>query len=443
MPNDPRQRDWNLCQDVGVPKSAPIDPAALSRRGLLVTASLAAAGLAASRSALAGVTFAPEGHVAATQNVLVVVFLRGGADGLSVAPPYFEDAYHRARPNLRLGAPSDKAFSDAERAIRLDDRFGLHPALAPIGEIFRQGKAAVVQAVGSFDTTRSHFEAMSAMERGLANDGEGPSDGWLARHLSSTARPSETPLRAVSFGTTMPDSLRGALNAISLSSISDYRLRVDEDMRARLERELAKMYGTGKDAASHAGNETLKVLQAVRGIDLKTKPKAEYPETGLGNGLRETARLIHGKVGLEVACLDMGGWDTHVTQGTGIGWMPTLLTEVGNAVGAFVKDLGPAIDRTTIVVMSEFGRRVAENQALGTDHGRAGALFVLGGGVRGGKVYTDWPGLTREILDGPGDLPVTTDYRAVLAEILAARLGAKDMTAVFPGFNGKPLGITM
>ena len=412
----------------------------LSRKSLLLGLGAGAFAWLGRGSALAGGSLKPKrGH----DNVLVVAFMRGGWDGLNVLVPYFEEDYYRARPNLAIGRPGQRGLLEGERCLDLNGKFGIHPALRPLHELYGEGKLTALHAVGSLDETRSHFEAMSAMERGLATDGPGPADGWIARHLEATSSVGDTPLRAVALGTTLPDSLRGATSVATLSSLNDFRLRANGAEEAWFD-DIEKVYADHSDVLANSGFETLKALRKVREIaDVLPKPSngAVYPETGMGRGFADAARLIRADVGLEVACLDMGGWDTHVAQGTGVGWMPNLLTEVGNAVGAFAKDLGDEMKRVTVVVMSEFGRRVGENAGLGTDHGRGGAMFVLGGGVKGGRVITDWPGLGSEILDGPGDLPVTTDYRSVLAEILATRHANTNSDSAFPSFTPKSVGV--
>lgn len=398
----------------------------VSRRGLLVGASMASLAWASRGTALAGFTVSEEKK----DNVLIVIFLRGGADGMSVLVPFFEDQYYKIRPNIAI---------TERQSIKLDDKFGLHPAFDPIKPLIEEKKLLAIHAVGSFDQTRSHFEAMSAMERGLANDGAGPASGWLGRYLAASARPDHTPLRAVAFGSTMPDAFRGGINAIGLNSIADYRLNGSDAERKELVQRLRKLCAVGDDAASEAGRSTLAVLESVQNLKMSTDLEArgiKYPETGLGQGLKETATLMRSGIGMEVAFLNMGGWDTHVTQGSTAGWMPGLLGELGTALGAFAKDLGPLLDKATIVVKSEFGRRAYENGGLGTDHGRAGAMLVMGGGIKKPGVYADWPGLKPDELEGPGDLRVTTDYRSVLKEILAKRHGFNDAGEVFPSFKG-------
>jgi len=397
----------------------------VTRRGLLVGAGIAGLAWASAGSALAGFTVNPE----PTENKLVVIFLRGGADGLSMITPYFEDRYYAIRPNI--------AIQESD-VVKLDDRFGLHPGFRPLDGLVSAGHVLGIHAVGSFDRTRSHFEAMSAMERGLADDGAGPASGWLGRYLAASAQPSHTPLRAVAFGSTMPDALRGGMNSVSLESIRNYRLNGNQAEQAELIAKLRKLCQADKDAASEAGLSTLRVLEALRKLDLPKPSESgpKYPETGLGSGLRETAMLIKGDVGMEVAFLNMGGWDTHVAQGSTSGWIHGLFAELGQAIRAFVDDLGPSFAKTTIVVKSEFGRRAYENGGLGTDHGRAGAMLVLNGSLKRSGAFARWPGLQPDDLEEPGGLRVTTDYRDVLAEVLRDRQGFAGTDTVFP--NHKP-----
>lgn len=409
-----------------------------SRRAILRGAALGGvAWMAGIPSALANLEFRarPDGR-----DTLVVVFLRGGADGLNVVPPYVEDDYHRRRPSLRLRTPKESPAS--ARTLDLDGFFGLNPALAGIYPLYRDGKMAVVQAVGSADQTRSHFEAMSAMERGLPRLGPGAAtaNGWLARYLNHTAQEGDSPLRAVAIGDLMPDSLRGGLSAMALPDLGAFRLRGDRSFRDRL----AQAYDSGNDAITTAGRETLRVLDTLNRLDYagyRPTAPADYPASDLGNALKQVAFLLKAEVGLEVAFLDKGGWDTHVAQGSTSGWLSSLLQDVGDSLAAFTADIGPRLGNTTVVVMTEFGRRVYENSGLGTDHGRASCMFVMGGSTRGGKVYGDWPTLADDQLEGTGDLRVTTDYRDVLGEVLSRRMGLDDLGEVFPGLKHRPLGL--
>jgi len=360
---------------------------------------------------------------------VVVVFLRGGADGLSLVVPTGDEAYYRLRPNLAVSRKS---------AVPLTDFFGLHPSLATLMPEYEAGRLAALQAVGSQDQTRSHFEAMDTMERGVA-DREGPSTGWVARYLAATQPVDPSPVRALALGSTTPTALVGAQQALTLGSLDEFRLQAPSSARTVL----ADLYGRGTDQAAVAGRATLEVLDAVERVDVRAyraQNGAAYPDSELGAGLRQVACLVRADVGLEVACLDKGGWDTHFAQGTAtVGLLPSLLSDLGASLAAFARDLGPEMGRVTVVVMSEFGRRLAENASLGTDHGHGGAMFLLGGGVRGGTVHARWPGLDHPI--GPGDLDVTTDYRDVLAEILSMRMGLARAGAIFPNHTPVSVGL--
>ncbi len=388
-------------------------------------------------------------------DILVTVFMRGGADGLNIVVPYGDDDYGRNRPTIGIAAPrSTRALG--ERALDLDGFFGLHPSLAPLQSLYGDGLMSFVHACGSGDGSRSHFEAMSAMERGLRDDRGSATSGWLARHLTATRNEGDSPLRAIAFGSTMPDSLRGATGASALDSLDDFRLHAPaaaqksgdlaQKGEQHLRRALAELYCQNGDAVAHAGRETLAVLNSLNALapaDYKPEHGATYPESDLGRGLKQVALLAKGDVGLEVACLDHGGWDTHVAQtGTG-GTMGLLLNDLATSLAAFARDMGPQMKRTTVVVMTEFGRRLQENSGLGTDHGRAGVMMLLGQNVKGGKVFAKWPGLKDEQLEPPGDLRVTTDYRDVLSEIVAHRLHNPDVNNVFPGHQPHASGFVL
>jgi uncharacterized protein (DUF1501 family) len=412
---------------------------AISRRGFLLGASMATIGwMAAPQTALAQIALNSDRREGET-DLLVVVFLRGGMDGLNVVVPYHDDHYYRLRPSLALQAPNKGGCFD------LDGRFGLHPSMAGMRDLFEAGQMAIIQAVGSGDQTRSHFEAMSAMERGLWNGSDGAVGGWLARYLTQTARESDSALRAVALSSVMPDLLLGATSATSLPNLADYRLDVPENQRDGLMDDLEKLYGNRKDPLAMAGAETLQALKKLQNIDpsaYRPAQGATYPATPVGEAMKQTAMLVKANVGMEVACIDFGGWDTHVTQGTTSGWQPGLLAELSTSVSALTRDLGEdQMKRTTVLVMTEFGRRAYENAGLGTDHGRASVMFAIGGGVKGGKIYGEWPGLEKDQLEEPGDLRVTTDYRTVLAEALTARTRLKSTASVFDGIESRPLGI--
>ncbi len=359
---------------------------------------------------------------------LVVIFLRGGADGLTLVPPVGDDGYHRARPRLRV------RDADAER---LDAMFGLHPRLAPLAPLYRGGELAIVHAVGSEDDTRSHFEAQDLMEHG------GPAaGGWLGRFLRYRPAGESGALSAVAVGTELPECLRGAPAASVLRSVEEYSLGSGSDT---LLAQLATLYGVEPGvlgrALGHAGRETvaaLRRLERLRNEPYRPAPGAEYPEDDFGRGLVQVARLIKARVGLEAASIDVAGWDTHFGQQTVI---EPLMARLAAGLAAFHRDLGPLMATTTVVVMTEFGRRVAENASLGTDHGRGSIMMVLGGGIRGGRVLGAWPGLDVGLLEGPGDLPVVVNYRNVLAPLLRAHSPGASLAKVFPDFALAPVAL--
>lgn len=408
-----------------------------SRRALLKGAATGAAAMLFGPSALAQIALKRE---QTDRDALVVVFLRGGADGLNVVTPYAEEEYFRFRPSLALAAPKKGIASN--RVIDLDGFFGFHPSFAPIESLYKEGKLGVIHAIGSGDGSGSHFEAMSAMERGLNRGGAEAlrTSGWLARYLNATQTHTDSPLRALALTDVIPDSLMGAIGAQSFSKLNAFQLHGSEEFKSHIE----KVYAKGDDPMTVSGRETMRLLKSLERLDYKgyeAKGGVTYPDTNLGNGLRQVAFLQKAEVGLEVAFLDHGGYDTHVVQGAGTGWLANLLSDLAKSVRAFSDDMGPRMNRTTVIVMTEFGRRVYENGGLGTDHGRASFMLTMGGGVRGGKVYGKWPGLKKENLEGPGDLRVTTDYRCVLAEVLTKKLGRSNIEEVFPGFDRSDLGI--
>jgi uncharacterized protein (DUF1501 family) len=284
---------------------------------------------------------------------------------------------------------------------------------------------------------------MSAMERGAATDHGDEKGGWLARHL--LAQPGNSaPMRAVALTNTMPQSLSGATQAVAVESLAEYRIDVADDRRIETEQALADLYATQDDVFAEGARNTLQALKALRDYSPeKSKPErgAKYPDSALGQGLAQVAYLVRKDVGLEIACLDAadrGGWDTHIGQAVRFG---TLMDDLGGSLAAFHQDLGKEMSRVTLVVQTEFGRRLEENSGYGTDHGRASIMLAMGGGVRGGRVVADWPGLEDEQLEEPGDLRVTTDYRDVLAELLEKRLGSTTTGQVFPGRVPKSVGV--
>ncbi len=379
-------------------------------------------------------SFAPA-HVGPSGDILLVIFLRGAADGLNIIVPHGDDEYYEVRPTLAIARPDDSKVGEVRRTKDLDGFFGLHPGLAPLTDAWDAGHLGLLHACGSPEDSRSHFRAMEYMERGVSTD-FGPASGWLNRHLALMNRQSQSPLRGLGWGEAVPRSLQGSVPVMALSSITEAHMGGDMQP-ARLFREsLRVLYGTSREM-NVLGNETLDVLEALEVLDPeKYQPTGDrdYPLTEFSQGLKQVAMLIKAQIGLEVAAIDLGGWDTHFAQGGADGQMANLLADLGGGLAAFHADLEKFIDQVTVVVMTEFGRRVSENASLGTDHGHGGVMLLLRGGVKGGRVFADWPGLKRDRLFGPGDLQVTTDYRDVLSEILHLRLGNPDVENVFPDF---------
>ncbi len=358
--------------------------------------------------------------------VLVVVFQRGGMDGLNVIVPFKDRAYYALRPSIALAEPA----AGEERAIDLDGYFALHPALAPLKNIYDKGHLAILHAAGSPDNTRSHFDAQDYMEIGTPGVKSTP-DGWLNRYLNEK-RFSDSPFRGVAVGPQTPRMLAGAAPSLSLSSIEEFRLR-NQTMAATLQ----KLYTNSTDPLfRQGGNSLFDALARLRTIESKIPPStASYPVGKFAVGLKQIARLIKADVGLEIAFTEIEGWDTHVAEGGATGILANRLKEFGAGLAAFYQDLDDRLDDVVVVTMSEFGRTARENGNRGTDHGHANVMFVLGGRVRGGKVYGRWPGLAPEVLYEGRDLDLTTDYRTVCSEVFARHLGQREVGRIFPGFR--------
>ncbi|ARU40360.1 hypothetical protein CCB80_04090 [Armatimonadetes bacterium Uphvl-Ar1] len=425
-----KNHNWTFCDGDG--RLDRPQPQFSRRQILTASASLIAGGVwwAGSKTALG------QAYIRSDRSngpIFVSLFLRGGADGLNIVAPYGEDDYYRLRPSLAIAQPKSNK-PERQRLTDLDGFFGVNPALLPLFPDYAEGNLAFVHAVGSYDTTHSHFQAMSTMELGLKNEVGRVNGGWLARHLNSTSE-RQAPLRAVAFSSTMPDSLSGANGALAINHLSEYRLQNDSK---NWHQDLTALYDRGDNEIAAAGRDTLRVLKLLNEQDPRSyQPSsgANYPNTQLGQAFRETAFLIKQDVGLEVACLDSVGWDSHITQGNTEGWLYELLKDVADSIAAFRTDLKSDMNRIVICVQTEFGRRVAENSGLGTDHGAGGCMILLGEPVNGGKVYGDWPTLVPDSLTGPGDLQVTTDYRNILADISTTHLKNMQTEELFPGLT--------
>ncbi|MCA9935903.1 MAG: DUF1501 domain-containing protein [Ardenticatenaceae bacterium] len=420
--------------------------AQVSRRAFLGRSLQAAGGLLFGNHLLALPTWMPrlhlaDPHIGPRGDTLVCIFLRGGADGLNIVVPHGDGRYYDLRPTIAIPRPDDGPANG--RALDLDGFFGLHPALEPLHAIYQAEDMAFIHATGSPDETRSHFEAMDLMERGAASDGN--YSGWLARHLTTLDTGNESALRAIGVGDMLPTTLSGAVSATALQSIADYHLQGQSEHVGEMAALLQTLYAQDESLLTAVANQTFAAMDILGQLDSASyQPKGRaYPEQEFGQAMQMVAQLIRADVGVEVACIDLGGWDTHVAQGGAEGQQARLLAELGAGLAAFYEDLADIIGRVTVVVMSEFGRRAQENGGLGTDHGHGNMMMVLGGGVNGRTVYANWPGLHDEQLVGPGDLAITTDYRNVLGEILRKRLNNPLLDEVFPGYAVNELGLAV
>ena len=393
-----------------------------SRRTLLKSAALGFVALGMPPSFLVRAAGAQQGRGKA----LVVVFQRGGMDGLNVVVPFKDRAYYALRPSIAVAEPA----GGEDRGIDLDGYFALHPALAPLKTIYDRGGMAIVHAAGSPDNSRSHFDAQDCMELGTPGIKSTP-DGWLNRHLGQKPA-AESPFRGVAVGAQMPRMMAGGAPTLSLSTLEEFRLR-----NAAMAPALQKLYAASADPLfRQGGNSLFEAMTRLRAIDDKLPPStAAYPPGRFGVGLKQIARLIKGNVGLEIAFTEIDGWDTHVAEGGATGQLANRLKELGEGLAAFDHDLGDRMDDVVVVTLSEFGRTARENGNRGTDHGHANVMFVIGGKVRGGKVYGRWPGLAPEVLYEGRDLALTTDYRSVCSEIIARHLGQRNLPKIFPGFR--------
>ncbi len=401
----------------------------ITRRIFLRNSALAVVGTAAVPSFL---TRAAYGAVepGTRSKRLVVIFQRGAADGLNIVVPHGEQAYYAMRPTINI---------PRKDVLDLDGFFGLHPSLASLQPIWNQRHLAIVHAAGSPDPSRSHFDAQDFMESGTPGLKATP-DGWLNRALHSLppAR-DESAFRAIALGPALPRILTGAERAVAVNNINDFGVGGRNPNAAPVANTFEAMYDHSVDSVLHGtGQETfdaVKMLKAADPAKYKPAPGADYPRGRFGESLRQLAQLIKANLGVQVAFADIGGWDHHVNEGSTQGQIANVLREFSQSLSAFWTDLGDLAEDTVVVTMSEFGRTARENGNRGTDHGHANVMFVMGGPVKGGKVYGQWPGLEQSQLYEGRDLAVTTDFRRVLGEAVAKHLGNSRLEQVFPGFE--------
>lgn len=420
-----------------------------TRRYFLKSAGLSLFGVGFVPSFLRRTAFALEQPTwSVGKKILVAVFQRGAADGLNIVVPFGEREYYALRPTINIPEPSRASTpskGEGDTAIDLDGFFGFHPSLASLKPLFDSRHLAVIHAAGSPDSTRSHFDAQDYMES--ATPGlKSTEDGWLNRYLQAEPEAEATPFRAVALAPRMPRSLLGPAPALAVDDLRGFRLRAHPNAgspsRGRIEGAFQAMYASTSDPLlSHTAQETFEAVSALERMglqDYQPANGAEYPKGPLGRSLQQVAQLIKANVGLEVAFAEVGGWDHHVNEGGVQGQLAASLKQFGDALAAFHRDMGDRMTDIVVLTMTEFGRTSRENGNRGTDHGHANAMFVLGGPVKGGKVYGKWPGLQPHQLFEGRDLALTTDFRDVFAEALVRHLGARETAGIFPGFDAAP-----
>jgi uncharacterized protein (DUF1501 family) len=412
----------------------------MDRRVFLKSGALSLVTLGLSPSFLRRTALAMELPRAARGKTLIVLFQRGAADALNVLVPFGDAHYYTARPQLAIGSPA--RTNGTLGAIDLDGYFGLHPSLASFKPLWDRGMLAPIHAVGSPSATRSHFDAQDYMETGTP-DRKGTTDGWLNRYLAvqgtceACAPGTATPFRAVAMASQTPRIFEGPSPVVAMNSIEEFSIRTNGgDAEKRLE----ALYRTGSADLVHGSGsemfEALKVLRAANPQQYKPAANVQYPRSQFGQRLLQIAQLIKSNVGLEVAFADVGGWDTHVNQGGAQGQLANRLGDFADSIAALVADLGDRMDDVVILTCSEFGRTVRQNGTGGTDHGHAGAMFVIGGSLGASqKVFGRWPGLAPEQLYEGRDLALTTDFRAVFSEVTSRHMGAAKLQAIFPGYS--------
>ncbi len=440
---------------------------AITRRIFIRGGAMALVGTAAVPAFLERSVLAQASNAKSSGKKLVVLFQRGAADGLNLVVPYREQAYYALRPTIAI---------QPNQVLDLDGFFGLHPAMQPLLPLYKSGHLAIIQAAGSPDPSRSHFDAQDFMESGTPGV-KSTQDGWLNRALRSEDmlhRKPETAFRAVALGSVVPRTLAGPVPAIAIGNLQDFSVggrqnapkpaanqmlppnmvmvngqpvqaatgtptppRPALSQQSLVSQSFEAMYAGSVDAVLHGtGNETfeaVKMLQSTDPAHYTPANRADYPKGTFGSSMKQIAQLMKANLGVEAAFADIGGWDTHQNQGAATGQLAGRLTEFSQGIAAFWQDMGDSAENIVVVTMSEFGRTAHQNGTGGTDHGHANVMFVLGGPVKGGKVYGRWPGLSPEQLNEGRDLVVTTDFRQVLGEAAYKTLGARNLDVVFPG----------
>ena len=371
------------------------------------------------------------------KKVLVTIFQRGAVDGLNMIVPHGDPEYYNIRRTIAVPKPNQ-----VNGAIDIDGYFGFNPAMKPLEALWKSKQLAVIDAVGSPDNTRSHFDAQDYMESGTPGI-KSTRDGWLNRVLQSTATKDESPFRAVSMTQSMPRALYGKAPSVAMTNLSDFSIKAGlytADLKGGFE---GVYQQNAKDSLGEMGKETFEAVNFLKTANpgqYRPENGAEYPNTDFGRSLQQIAQLIKAGVGLEVAFTDTGNdirWDTHTNEGGAQGQLANFLRTFSQAIAAFAIDLGKRMDDVVLMTMSEFGRTARENGGRGTDHGHGNAMIVVGNSVKGGKVYGDWKGLKNDQLNEGRDLAVTTDFRDVFAEAAQKHLGSKDLNKLFPSYSAE------
>lgn len=420
----------------------------LSRRHFL--ARLAAA---ATYPGMARLSFSQSPHNpvgSSSPHTLICVFLRGGADTLNLWVPYADDAYYRQRPTLSIKRPG----TDSDASIRLTDHYALHPMLRPLEGAFKEGRLGAVQSVAVQNTSGSHFECQDQMEHGDADQDQSAGGGWLGRFLRTRANAAgqpqkgASPLAAVALGAILPEALRGAPSVSVMRRLEDISLKMKKADPAPVMAALQALYDQDQGQLGSQGRETIDLFRRVAELrNLAAAPAngAEYPKNDFGAQLYEVARLIKARVGLQVACLDLGNWDTHFVQGTTAGLQAERIKVLADGLAALDTDLQSQRPDYTVMVTTEFGRRTYENASLGTDHGRGFTFMALGNRIEGGQVLGGWPvrALDESNPLGPGGVTMETEYRRVFAEMLRGTFQATEaeIAQIFAGAPLAPVGL--
>ncbi|TCD03475.1 DUF1501 domain-containing protein [Pedobacter psychroterrae] len=377
------------------------------------------------------------------RKIMVCIFQRGAMDGLMAVTPFTDQYLKAARPTLFMSAAKN---TSGKSLIDLDGRFGLHPSMAGFESVFRDKRMAIVHGIGSPNSTRSHFDAQDYMESGTPFR-KGTESGWLNRAVGLLGHDAATPFQGVSLTSSLPRAFYGDNPAVAISNLQDFNIQMKGNLKGAnmAAKSFEDLYDqTASGLLKETGKESFDAIKMLQKTDTKNyKPanNAIYPNTALGNSLKQIAQLIKMDVGMEVAFAESGGWDTHFNQGRDTGIFARNVNDLSESIMAFWADMGTLQDDVTVMTMTEFGRTVKQNGSGGTDHGRASCNFILGNGVTGGKVHGLVNPLAVENLEDGRDLAVTTDFRSVFSEVAGKHLNIHNDKVLFPDWDGKPIGV--